>query len=90
MNEFLKMDIFFVIASASAIILTSLLVVILVYVIKFVRNLKYISDKARTETDNLTQDIQTLRGNIKTQGFKLKHLLGFFDSIINRKKTPRR
>mgnify|MGYP001565081699 FL=1 len=83
------MDIFFSISSVAAIILTVLIIILLVYLIKIVKNLKYISDKARTETDNLTQDIQTLRHNIHSEGFKIKHLLNFFGSIIKRKKKGR-
>ena len=85
MNEFLKMDIFFVIASTVAIILTVLVVILLVYVIKFVKNLKYMSDKVRAETDNISLDIKTLRSNISTEGFKIKHLINFFKSIIKKK-----
>lgn len=86
MNEFLKMDIFFAISSVVAIILAVLIVILLVYAIKFVKNIKYISDKARTETDNLGQDIQTLRENIRSEGLKVKHVLSFFGSIIKKRK----
>jgi uncharacterized protein YoxC len=86
MNEFLKIDIFFAITSVVVIILAILVIILLVYLIKFVKNLKYISDKARTETDNLRLDIQTLRHNIHTEGFKFKHALNFFGSIIKRGK----
>jgi uncharacterized protein YoxC len=86
MNEFLKMDVFFAITSVVTIILAVLIIILLVYLIKFVKNIKYISDKARTETDNLSQDIQTLRENIHREGFKVKHVLSFFGSIIKRRK----
>lgn len=72
MNEFLKMDIFFVIASIAAIILAVLLIILLVYLIKFVKNLKYISDKVRTETDRFSLNI--------------RQVLNFFGSLINRRK----
>lgn len=86
MNDFLKMDIFFVISSVAVIILAILAIIVLVYLIKFVRNIKYISDKARVETDNLSKDMQSLRENIRKGGFRFKHLLNFFGSIINRRK----
>jgi uncharacterized protein YoxC len=89
MNEFLKMDIFFSIASVAVIILSVLIIILLVYLIKVVKNIKYISDKARIETDNLSHDIQILRHNIHSEGFKIKHLLNFFGSIIKRKKKGR-
>lgn len=86
MNEFLKMDIFFAIASVATIILAVLIIILLIYLIKFVKNIKYISDKARTETDNLSHDMQILRENIHREGFKIKHALSFFGSIIKRGK----
>jgi hypothetical protein len=64
MSEFLKMDIFFIIASVATIILVVLLIILLIYLIRFIKNLKYISDKARIEVDNLTQDIQAFRESI--------------------------
>ncbi len=89
MNEFLKMNIFFVIASIAAIILTILAVILLVYLIKFIKNVKYISDKARTEADNLSFDIQDLRKNVRSHGFKLKYLLNFLRSIIKKRKKDK-
>lgn len=86
MNEFVKMDVFFVIASTATIFLTILLVILLVYLIKFSKNLKDISVIMKTEAGKLNEDIENLRGNLRSTGFKLKHVFNFFKSIINSKK----
>lgn len=87
MNEFLKMDVFFVIASAAVIVLAVFLAILLYYLIGFAGNLKYISDKARAEADNLAQDLQDLRASVRSGGFKLKSALDFFKNFYQRRKT---
>jgi len=86
MNEFLKMDIFFIIASVAMTLVVVLGVILLVYLIKFVKNLKYISDQARDETDNIRADIHDFRQNIRSEGLRAKHIFSFLGSLINRKK----
>lgn len=86
MNEFLKMDIFFFIASIGAGILTIILAITLIYLIVLIRDLKYISNKAKTEADNLSQDIENLRQSVKKRGLQLIHAVNFFSTIIKRIK----
>ena len=86
MNEFMKMDIFFFISSIAAVILAILLVILLVYAIGFMRDLKYISSKAKIEAEHLSEDLNNFRQSIKQQGFKLKNLANFFINIYKRKK----
>ena len=90
MNEFLKMDIFFVIASVAAVVLVILLAILIYYLILFMRDLKYISGKARAEADNLSEDLGALRKNIREQGFKIKHGIEFIQNIFNRKSNKRK
>lgn len=47
MSEFAKMDLFFFITSVATAILTILLVVVLVYLIRFLRDLKHISNNLK-------------------------------------------
>ena len=86
MNEFLKMDIFFFIASISGGILAILFAILLIYLIKIIRDLKYISGKAKIEADNLAQDIENLRQGVKKKGFQLMHAINFFRNIIKKRK----
>ncbi len=85
MNEFIKMDIFFFIASVSAILLTVLLIIVLVYLVKILRDLKYISTKARIETEKITEDIESFRQSVKQEGFKIKSIVNFASSIFKKK-----
>lgn len=87
MDEFLKMDIFFFIASICTAILTVLLAIALFYLIALIRDLKYISGKAKTEADNLSQDIENLRQSVKQKGSQLMRLVNFFSAIIKRIRT---
>lgn len=86
MNEFQKMDIFFFIVIICTSIFTILLAIGLIYLIALIRDLKYISNKAKTEADNLSGDIENLRQNIKKKGFKLMYVLNFLSTIIKRIK----
>jgi len=81
------MDVFFFIASIAAIILLILLSILLYYLILFVRDLKYISGKARIEAENLAQDLDDLRQNIRNEGFKFRSFLEFVQNLFKRKRT---
>lgn len=84
MSEFIKMDVFFFIASIGTSILTILLVIALIRLIALIRDLKYISNKAKTEANNLSEDIENLRQNVKKKGVELKHVVNFLSTIIKR------
>jgi len=86
MNDFYKMDVFFVIASVAAIILTIVVTVAVVYGIKILRDVRYIISKAKEQTDSLAEDLTELRANVREEGAKLKHLGSFISSIYKRSK----
>ncbi len=86
MSDFAKMDIFFVITSAAVVLLGILLAVLIVYIIKISRDIKYISQKARGEADLIAQDLSELRENIKDKGSKLKFFASFFNNLSKKKK----
>ena len=86
MDEFLKMDIFFFVAAVCTAILSILLAMTLVYAISLLRDLKYISNKAKTEVTHLSQDINNLRQNVSEKGFQLMPIINFLTSIIKRKR----
>jgi hypothetical protein len=86
MNDFLKQDIFFFLASILVIILTLVVIVVGFYLIRIVKAVKYISEKAKTESDLISEDISDLRENIKDKGVKLSHLANFVGSVYKRHK----
>jgi uncharacterized protein YoxC len=86
MNEFAKMDVFFAVTTAAVIILTAALAVALVYIIKILRDIKYISKKAKSEADIISEELSGLRQNVKEQGAKLKFFSSFFSNIYKKSK----
>jgi predicted Holliday junction resolvase-like endonuclease len=86
MTEFMKMDIFFFVTTVAVILLTLLLAILIIYIIKISKDVKYISQKAKTETDLISQDLSDLRENIKNNGSKLKYFVSFFNNLGKKKK----
>lgn len=87
MDQFYKMDVFFVITTAAVIIVTVVLAVAAIYVIKILKDVKYISKKAKTEADIISGELSELRQNVKEQGAKLKHFSSFFSNIYKKSKN---
>jgi hypothetical protein len=86
MNDLLKQDIFFFVATIAVVILSILLAILVIYIIRISRKVNYIADKAKQETDLLSTELTELRRNIRSSGLKLKHFIGFFGKITGRSK----
>jgi predicted Holliday junction resolvase-like endonuclease len=72
MQELIKSDVFFFITSVAVVILTILIAVLVSYLIKVTRDIKYISHKAKLEADNLSKDLENLRASALNHSGKLK------------------
>ncbi len=86
MSDFLKQDIFFFITTIAVGILTILIAILIIYIIKISKDVKYISHKAKNEADLISQDLSELRDNIKEKGSHLKHFISFFNNLSKKKK----
>ena len=86
MDEFLKQDIFFFVTTVVTVILGILLAVLLFYVIKITRDIKYITKKAKDEAGLIAEDLSELRENVKKEGAKLKYFMSFFNNLKKRRK----
>jgi hypothetical protein len=86
MEDLMKQDIFFFITSIAVVVLTALVATAFYYILKILNDIKYIANKAKTESDLLAEDLHELRSNVKTEGAKLKHFASFFTSIYKRNK----
>ncbi len=86
MSEFLKQDIFFFVTTIAVGILTLLLAILIIYIIKISKDVKYISNKAKTETDLISNDLSELRQNVKDKGAKLKYFISFFNNLGKKRK----
>lgn len=86
MEDILKQDIFFFITTVSVVVLTILLVIAAVYIIKIVKDIKFITRKAKDESELLSEDLKELRQNVRTEGAKMKHFAKFLTNIYKRHK----
>jgi predicted Holliday junction resolvase-like endonuclease len=85
MTEFAKMDIFFFVTTIAVMILTVLLGILIIYIIKISKDIRYISQKAKNEAELISQDLSELRDNIKDKGMKLKYFMSFFNNLRKKK-----
>lgn len=89
MNEFLKMDIFFVVTTIVAILVGAFLTVALFYVVRILKSVDNVARNVSEESNDLRGDIAALRTKIKEEGMKLKHFGDFVSGIASRQKRRR-
>lgn len=75
MEDFLKMDVFFVVATIAVVVLAALVSVALYYVVRLLRTLMHISEEVEEETKAIRGDIEDVRRTARREGLKAKHVL---------------
>jgi CHASE1-domain containing sensor protein len=76
MDEFLKMDIFFVVATIGFVVLAVLVCVVLIYVIQLLRTINRVAETVEDETEALKGDLDDARASIRSGGNSLLALVG--------------
>ena len=74
MDEFFKMDVFFVVSTVVTIVVGGLFAVALWKFLELLKVLKEIADKAGKEAGALAEDIAEVRGAFKRDGLRLAAL----------------
>lgn len=87
MDDFLKMDIFFGVATASAIVLTTLAAIALMYAIRLLRTLARVADEVEEEAKALRQDLDEARKDAKR---KVSAYVAFAEKAMKRLLGRRR
>ena len=90
MDDFLKMDVFFVVTTAAVLTGGALALVALLYVIKILRNVDNVVRNVSEESDSMRGDIAILRGKIRDEGMKWKHVADFFTRVTSRRKRGKK
>ena len=90
MNEFLKMDIFFVVTTVAVAIVSILLVVVLVRVLTILKNIQDISELVEEEGNKIREDIARVRASVTEEGIRAKHILRFLGVGFGKKKTTKK
>lgn len=88
MNDFLKMDIFFVVATIATVVISTVLVVALVYAVRFLRTLNRIGDEVEEETLAIREDIGDVRAEARR--FRFSNLFAFFGRSARRASSRKK
>lgn len=83
MSEFLKMDVFFAVSTASVVVVAVLASVALYYVIRILRKAERLSSDIVAESSLIRADIQELRAGVKLEGFKWKHVARMWRRVLS-------
>jgi hypothetical protein len=78
MQEFLKMDVFFVVTTFAVVLVSVGLVVVLIYVIRILKDMKILSTKAKDEGERILEDVSAFREETEKKGASLSKLFSFF------------
>lgn len=84
MDDFLKMDIFFAVATLSTVVVAGLTAYALVRILRILRNVEKLSDTVTEEAQLIRGDIDEMRERVKAEGFKWAHLSRFMRSSVKR------
>ena len=87
MEDFLKMDIFFVVTTAVVFGVGTFFMVGLYYVVRILRSVDHISENISHESDSVRQDVALLREKISTEGVRFRHFLEFFEKVFKKSET---
>lgn len=90
MNEFLKMDIFFMVTTAAVVVVTVLLVFILIRVLRILKNIEDISELVEEEGQKIREDIARVRESVREEGVRAKHFLSFLGMGGGKKKRAKK
>lgn len=86
MDEFLKMDIFFVVTTVCVVVMTVLLAFVLIRVLRILKNIESISLMVEEEGEKFREDIAQVRAKVKEEGLRVSHM---FDFLKIGKRRPR-
>lgn len=88
MDEFLKMDIFFFVATVSVVALAFFAAFVLWRLERVLKNIEHISEQIALESDTVRLDLAEMRGDIRRGKGRLKALFGFLGKLT--KRTPKK
>jgi len=88
MDEFLKMDIFFFVATVAVVVFVIFAAFVLWRLQRVLKNIEHIAEQVALESDTVRQDLAEMRSDIRQGKGRLKSLFGFLGKL--KKSTPRK
>lgn len=86
MDDFLQMDVFFVVATVSTILISALVVVILWRLSRILASLERISEQVALESQEIRKDLGDLRRDIRAGKGKIGSFTTFIHGLTKRNK----
>ena len=89
MNEFIKMDVFFVIATAAVVVGACAVALVTWRFLRILKHIEHVSEQVSLESDSIRADLALVRDDIRRGKGRLKSLFHFFGTRVRRasKKT---
>lgn len=84
MSEFLKMDIFFVVATGAVVVLAGFTAFVLWRLGRVLKNVEHVSEQVAKESDTIREDLAEMRSDIRQGKGRLKSLFGFVGKSAKR------
>ncbi len=89
MDNFLKMDIFFVVATCATVVISILLTLVLLRVLRILKKIDDVTSIVRDGSEQLLEDIASVREKVQEGGMRIGHLFGFLSGVKKRKRAKR-
>lgn len=84
MDEFLKMDIFFFVATIAVVVLAIFTAFVLWRLERVLRNVEHFSEQVSLESDEVRHDLAVMRSDVRRGKGRLKSLFGFLKKSTKR------
>lgn len=84
MPEIIHADIFFFTTTIVVVILAIVAIIVSLYVVSILNDIKYISKRIREGSDEVLEDIKVLREHIMAEGFKIGTMTKLFRKFFKR------
>lgn len=89
MDEFLKMDIFFIVSTVAVVVVAGLIAYAVFRVIKILRYVERLTETVSEEAQLIRADIDDARASVKAEGFKWATLMRFARGSVKRFVTKK-
>lgn len=89
MESIIKADIFFVITTVSVIVVSTGIAIALYYLVKILKDIKFLSSKAKEEGEKIIDDVKAFREEAEDKGYKITSVLYSFLGLMRAKPKSR-
>ncbi len=93
MESLIHADIFFFISTIALVVLSIGVLIVIIYLIRILHNVREVSQRVREEGDEIVGDIRSFRMALREEGLKWKIVVGlirgFFTAPLTSRKKPK-